>query len=231
MCACAITILLQHCGGQTSGGASAGSGGTTAGQGASAGQAGQGGTSAGTGQGGASSGCATTLIDSPVNPPCTSDADCNYGRCREVVPGGYRTCLADVTIQTTCSGQPGQDQCGCDGGTCPTGASCVLDDSPTCGTGGSGPNLCETGCTPGACPTGQVCLRDMQPRIGACYTAICRTDQDCGGCSRCAPYWDQPGGDCDPVLKGLRCTCRTDADCKSGLHCGKVYGEQVGFCL
>jgi hypothetical protein len=202
---------VTGCGGMTR--HSTGSGGTASVE------AGGGTTNVEAGEPGSDAAC--TPINSDIAPPCTSDANCTVAgtHCTAVVPGGYKTCLENEKVATSCT--EGNDACGCDGGACGAGTACYLEwGTADCAS----PNACLSPCTPGSCDAGEACVAavrdwgDLGNPIPQCATATCRTDSDCGGCSRCAPCWSY-GADCNNGFFGLRCTCRTDRDCKPGFKC------------
>ncbi len=143
-----------------------------------------------------------------------------------------------------------QDLCGCNGAACAQGAACYQTETALCGDRSQGiGNVCLTPCTAGSCGSGQACIAAVRaqvinqptgtyPGVGnpipQCASASCRTDADCGGCSRCAPYFhlqgNEPSGDCGVDFDGLRCTCRTNSDCKHGFTCTDV-GTGTHYCL
>ena len=204
-------------GGATSGGPStAGKGGTTSG-------GGQGGaTSGGTGGAGASGGLGGT----PNSGDCNVNADCSDGKCVELSPGGFRTCVIPVPAAMTCS--TGDACCPTDPSTCPPNTECVLGPLAIyCG----GPmmipsNVCATSaCKVNADCTGTNALcapaGTLDRKANTCLTGGCLTDKQCT---------DVPGGKCEPVTSaccqgtvGLYCVypgtgCRKNADCSAG-HC------------
>jgi hypothetical protein len=160
---------------------------------------------------------------------CLTASDCGGDPCVELIPGGYRVCVAPVPEATTCS--------------TPAGACCKSTDCPS---QGQGPGKCILGPVEPACggpvvvPT-NVCAADactsasdctganpicvpagaLDRKAARCLTGGCRFDRDCTA---------EPGGICVPVANpccdavlGLFCVyadgCRSNANCMTGSYC------------
>ena len=228
-----VVALSSACSGstreQTSG--SAGSG--QAGSGGSSGQAGSG-AQAGAGGGKNSGDCDDTV-------PAQA---CPQGEtCKELTPGGFRTCSKPPVEATSChEHDPGSmDQC-CTSKDCSEGKCFSSTQMPQWSCGGAQP-VEHNVCMADQCSSDDDCKQDGSPRIcvaaGAvgnavsyCLRASCHTDADCSA---------EPGGICAPVrqpccraLAGLLCVypthgCRSDSDCPQG-HCEADFTRGVAEC-
>lgn len=177
---------------------------------------------------------------------CTTDAQCNGGKCSEVTPGGYKICLKSPAEAVACHppGGPIDDLC-CTSADCSGGGKCWnTADVPYCG--GAVPaeyNAClADACQDdGGCQTvggvQQICAPAGafgQP-VRACVVAYCKTDAACTA---------KPGGHCVPVASpccstpaGFACVypggCKEQSDCgNDGMqHCEIDAASHQGVCV
>jgi len=139
--------------------------------------------------------------DGPCEPPpaasCTDDSCGSEQTCEEVVPGGFRACVGDLTEVSTCM-NPSLDEC-CDTSECETGICALSVSYPTgpCGLGGA----------------------DI---LNECLSDECQTDEDCGSGSVC--IWQGVEG---ALRSCIPATCRSDADCAAAPfgECAYIAGE------
>ncbi len=159
---------------------------------------------------------------------CLTFADCGGDQCVELIPGGYRVCVAPVPEATTCSSPTGQ--C-CKSADCTQGpgtAKCILGPiEPSCGGVVVVPtNVCATDACMSASDcmgTNPICVPAgaLDRKAARCISGGCRFDHDCTA---------EPGGICVPVANpccdtvlGLFCVyrdgCRSNANCATGSYC------------
>jgi hypothetical protein len=138
--------------------------------------------------------------------PC-SLCDCDGKACPNAVPPA-----ALPAAVTDCSSldSPRQDECACNGRTCPAGQTCirVLTD-PVPGVGGPMglTNLCRTPCTASTdCGPGRECRPDNDD-VFICQSIQCHSDDDCTleDCGRCGPTWKSSHGPDEQVPHVHRC--------------------------
>lgn len=163
---------------------------------------------------------------SRLNNDCTTDADCPSGKCEEVTPGGFRTCL---DLQTPVSG--------CNP-PCTQPYECYPPFAVCGGPQPNGPQCIANTCLETADCNGndQVCLRRglFSYPVGTCIFAYCLIDDDCtaeeGG--RCVPVEDP----CCGIVQGLYCSypsngCRKHGDCGEAKYCNTDFSTGVASCI
>jgi hypothetical protein len=163
---------------------------------------------------------------------CEMDRDCDFGRCVELLAGGFRACIESLEITSCAGGRLPEDQC-CRASDCAMGKSCVEGPvKPTC----SGFDSFSYVCASDECQSDATCMGSYAvclPRgaltrpMRTCATGGCRTDLDCtaGVQGICAPVMPS----CCFVETGLYCVykggCRSDDDCAFDSYCNVVGRE------
>lgn len=202
-----------------------------------------------------SSGVVTTFVDAGtvtarrLHARCTTDGDCNGGRCVELSPGGVRVCAMPPPGPQACvdagTPYPVADQCCPGDGRCGAGRcelvtfcggaymnphnECIVDQCATnadCGPQGICLPIGVGSTQRRTCLTGNACLKDAD--CTAAPGGSCVLPGSFGPASQCEP-WDCPGSSrviANPLTCVYGTDCADDGECPGG-HCERIGSHTV----